>query len=153
MLDLPIESTPLELDVGMDNSKRNTIGAKPGSSQSNQTVTKTSNNDRFPSPLTAPGTPGPHETPIANLYSTPSSSDLSFDSSEYVQPAYPRPRPKSRPSQSSLASSTASYDHLSMVLPDEDEAGDDWAQSVLAAADVNGTWSVKSAMKFFGGGS
>jgi hypothetical protein len=40
-----------------------------------------------------------------------------------------------------------------MVLPDEDAAGDDWAQSVLAAADVNGTWTVKNAMKFFGGGS
>lgn len=153
MLDLPIETTPLELDMDISNSKCNTINAKPGSSHSNQTVTKSLNHDRPPSPLPTPGALGPHETPIADLYSTPSSSDLSFDSSEYVQPACPRPGPKSRPSQSSLTSSTASYDHLSMALSDEDTAADGWAQSVLAAADVNGTWSVKNAMKFFGGGS
>ena len=154
MLDTAIETLPLGLGVGLDDSKRNTYSAKPGSSHSTQTVTKSPgvNYDRLTPHSASTGTPGPHETPIANLYSTPSSSVLSFDASEYVQAARPRPQVKQRPSQLSVAS-TASYDHLSIVLPDEDPAADDWAESVLAAADVNGTWSVKNAIKFFGGGS
>jgi hypothetical protein len=39
-----------------------------------------------------------------------------------------------------------------MVLPDEETAEEDWAQSVLAAANTDGSWTAKNVMKFFGGG-
>lgn len=145
VLDLPIETSPLKMGMGIDEDKRRTIGAKPGSSHSNHTVTGMTTDE--PS-LPSPGTPAPSETPIASLYSTPSSSVLSFDTNTNTQPLRPRPRPKK--SQGSLASS--SFNHLSVVLPDEEGVEDGWAQSVLAAADMNGSWSPRNVMKFFGGG-
>lgn len=130
-----------------EEEKRRTLAAKPGSSHSNQTVTDTPQ-EKVPR-LPSPATPGPNETPIADLYSTPSSSVLSLDDNETTAPLRPRPRP--RPAASSIASSALSFNHLSMALPDDHEADDDWAQSVLAAADSDGNWSVKNAMKIFGG--
>ncbi|KIM78888.1 hypothetical protein PILCRDRAFT_578639 [Piloderma croceum F 1598] len=145
VLDLPIETSPLKMGMGIDEDKRRTIGAKPGSSHSNHTVTGLMTDE--PS-LPSPGTPAPSETPIASLYSTPSSSVLSFDTNTNTQSL--RPRPRLRKSQGSLASS--SFNHLSVVLPDEEAVEDGWAQSVLAAADTDGSWSPRNVMKFFGGG-
>jgi len=145
VLDMKIEMSSLQMGMGIDDNKRQTISVKPSSSHSNHTVTDfKTDKPVLDSSLV---TPGPNETPIANLYSTPSSSVLSFDSNENVQPLQARPRPK--PSQ---ASSTVSVNHLSMVLPDEAVADDDWAQSVLDAADTDGSWSAKTVMKLFGGG-
>jgi len=138
---MAIETSALQMGISMDDNKRRSIGSKPGSSHSNHTVTK--NESSLPP---SPVAPGPNETPIANLFSTPSSTFLPLDSNENVQP-------RAGPSQGSFASSTVSVNHLSMVLPDEEAVEDDWAQSVLAAADTSGTWSAKNVMKFFGGGS
>ena len=148
VLNMPIETSPFQMDMGTDDNKRRTISAKPGSSHSNHTAISSKDDKPSSSPLSV--NPGPNETPIANLYSTPSNSVLSFDSNENIQPLRPRPRP--RPSQSSIASSKASFNHLSMVLPDEETAEEDWAQSVLAAANTDGSWTAKNVMKFFGGG-
>jgi hypothetical protein len=147
VLDMTIETSPLKMGMGIDVDKRRTIGAKPSSSHSNHTVTGPETDELPLSPSTA--TPAPNETPIASLYSTPSSSVLSFDANTNTQPL--RPRRRSRKSQISLASS--SFNHLSVVLPDEETAEDGWAQSVLAAADTDGSWSARNVMKFFGGGS
>jgi len=146
VLDMVIETSPLQMDIGIDDSQRRTISAK---SHSNHTVIGSKIDKTSLSPLSA--NPGPNETPIANLYSTPSNSVLSFDLNENIQPL--RPRPRLRPSQTSIASPQASFNHLSMVLPDEETAEEDWAQSVLAAADTDGSWSAKNVLKFFGGGS
>jgi RhoGAP domain len=146
VLNLPIETSPLKIGMGIDEDKRRTIGAKPSSSHSNHTVIGLTTDE--PS-LPSPGTRASSETPIASLYSTPSSSVLSFDTNTNTQPLRPRARP--RKSQGSLASS--SFNHLSVVLPDEEAVEDGWAQSVLAAADTDGSWSPRNVLKFFGGGS
>jgi hypothetical protein len=149
VLDTAIETSPLQLDMGMDKNMGRTVSVKPGSSHSNHTVTGSRKDEPVYSPPTV--TPGPNETPIANLYSTPSSSALSFHTDANSQPLHSHS--KSNSSQVSLASSTASFNHLSMALP-EDETVEDggWAESVLAAADTDGSWSAKNVMKFFGGG-
>lgn len=145
VLDTTIEISPFQMDMmGVDDNGHRTIGDKPGSSHSNHTVI-VGKDDEPPLPSFSV-TPGPNETPIANLYSTPSSSVLSFRSTDNTEPLRLRPKPRR-----SQPSSTASFNHLSMALPDEAIADDDWAQSVLAAADTDGTWSAKGIMKFFGG--
>lgn len=146
MLDLPIETAPLRLGMGLDEEKRRTLAAKPSSSHSNRTVTEEPKALSTDSSSPAAVTPGPKETPIADFYSTPSTSTLSFDLNQNTQPLRLRPRP-GRPSGNSNASSSASFNHLSMALPDEATADDDWAQSVFAAADSEGNWSAK---KLFG---
>jgi hypothetical protein len=135
------------MSMGVDDDRRQTITA--GSSPSNHTVTHEPTDEPSLSPSTV--APSLNETPIADLYSTPSSSVPSFDAHENTQPL--RLQLKPRPSHSSLASSTASFNHLSMAIPDEEAVEYDWAQSVLAAADTDGSWSAKSVLKFFGGGS
>jgi len=146
VLDMAIETSPLQIGMGMDADMRRTSKAKPGSSHSNHTVTG-SKNDGPMLPLSTV-TRGPNETPIANLYSTPSSSVLSFHTDESTHPYLQRP--KAKPSQS-FASSTTSFNHLSVALPDEETAEDGWAESVFAAADTDGSWSARNVMKLFGG--
>jgi hypothetical protein len=136
------------MGMGMDDDKRRTIGAASGSLHSKHKVADLKHDEPPLSPSTV--APSLNETPIANIYSTPSNSLPSFDANQNTQPL--RLRPKPRPSQSSLASSTASFNHLSMALPNEEAEDDDWAQSVLAAASTDGSWSAKSVIKFFGGG-
>ena len=147
VLNMTIKTSPLQLSMGVDDDKRQTIGA--GSSPSNHTVAYEPTKEPWLSPSTV--APSLNETPIADLYSTPSSSVPSFDAHENTQPL--RLQLKPRPSYSSLASATTSFNHLSMALPDEEAVEHDWAQSVLAAADTDGSWSAKSVLKFFGGGS
>lgn len=145
VLDMAFESTPLDFKMHMNEEKRRTI--KPRS-DSYYTALETPSPGKerrslSPSPLIQ----GPNETPIADLYAAPPSSVTSLDLSQNTMPLRPRPRP--RPSQSSLASSTASsFNHLSMVMPDESLVEDDWAQSVIAASNSDGSW--KNVLKFFG---
>ena len=137
VLDLPIETSPLRLGMGLDEEKRRTLAAKPGSTHSNRTVTGAASGD----PLSSSVTPGPKETPIADFYKNSSTSTLSFDSNQITQPLRPRPK-HGRPSANS--NTLSSINHLSMALPDEATGGDDWAQSVFAAADSEGNWDVKN---------
>lgn len=142
VLDLPIETSPLRLGMGLDEEKRRTLAAKPSSTHSDRTVTdvpKATTSDPPPSV-----TPGPKETPIADFYRNPSStSTLSLDLNQTTRPLRLRPKP-GRLLANSNTLSLASFNHLSMALSDEATAGDDWAQSVFAAADSEGVKNLLS---------
>ncbi|KAF7983771.1 hypothetical protein HWV62_18974 [Athelia sp. TMB] len=167
VLDLALETEPLDLKQYLAAEKRRTMkaAARHRVVDSFYTARESPSPSEGLSPLTpspyeglSPSTPNPmqglspspaaKETPIADFYSTPSCSVISFDAAQNVQPLRVRPRsPRARPSQSSI-DSTASFNHLSMALPDESLIEDDWAQSVIAASENEGGW--KNMLKLFG---
>ncbi|KZP17966.1 RhoGAP-domain-containing protein [Athelia psychrophila] len=156
VLDLALETTPLDLKKYLAQEKRRTLNARQRQADSFYSARESlspsdglspvtpipSKRPMTPSPISqtsSTSTSGSKDTPIADFYSTPCSSVTSFHEA-------PPARPRARPSQASLAST--SFNHLSMALPDESMIEDDWAHSVIAASETEGGW--KNVLKFFG---
>ncbi|KAJ7084358.1 hypothetical protein B0H15DRAFT_911123 [Mycena belliarum] len=111
VLDTPIESSSLRLGLGMDSdSAEPFVDAKE------------------PSPSTAdevePPLPTPGQTPIADWYRSPSTSNLAVN--------HLRAHPTRQASKASIGSTTSS-NRLGILDGNEE----DWTQSVLLAADVD----------------
>lgn len=129
-LDTSIESSPFRLGMGIDDEPETTKAKAPAATVSVHPPTPSS---------TTTGT-----TPIADFYRSPSGStlDLTLPNSE-PKPSHLRTVPtlRSKKSKAGSLSSTTSSNHLGLLDNDDDE--EDWTQSVLLAADVDGGWSIQ----------
>ncbi|KAJ7132779.1 RhoGAP-domain-containing protein [Mycena crocata] len=115
VLDTPIESSRFRLNLGID------VDSPDLSPEAEKGEPAAASDDERPLPVPVPG-----QTPIADWYRFPSSSNLAVN--------HLRPNPTRKVSKASIASTTSS-NRLGNFAADENE--EDWTQSVLLAADVD----------------
>ena len=127
VLDTAIESSPLRLDMGLEPSP-------PIRNKEHQPSLQLSNAEVLTDVPSISARPG--VTPIADRYRSSSNATIPETSVEVLSPSHLRPNPTRNFSKSS----TASSNHLGVMVEDEDR--EDWTQSVLMAADVDASkWS------------
>ncbi|KAJ7262205.1 hypothetical protein B0H12DRAFT_320262 [Mycena haematopus] len=116
VLDTPIESSSLRLSLGIEAS----VELSPKAQSHDLAPDGDPSEPESPLPVLG-------QTPIADWYRDPSSSNLAVN--------HLRPHPTRKISKASIAS-TASSNRLGILDPDDNE---DWTQSVLLAADLDWT--------------
>ena len=137
-LDTPIETSALQFELGIALEDTQPLAIPKKQQNEEKTDVKVDVAATAPRPL------NPGETPIADRYHSASSSVLSLASMANSQPPLriPRLQPTLRSKQSMASiSSTASSNHLGLL--DDDNNEEDWTQSVLMAADVDGGWNIR----------
>ncbi|KAF8198130.1 hypothetical protein BJ912DRAFT_58547 [Pholiota molesta] len=132
VLDTPIEDASLSLGLGFDISPPPT--AKLSDEQA-ESIRRTED-ERSSSSARAQNSPyGYGNTP-------PTNRPLPSSSKRTIKPGENHIRPQASSSNLSIISTTSSH-HLSLFEDDDTEDVEDWTQSVLLAADVDGKWSIQ----------
>ncbi|TFK44206.1 hypothetical protein BDQ12DRAFT_717378 [Crucibulum laeve] len=133
VLDTPIEGSSLGFELGLEVSPPSTSSSDRNQGTEGDTI------DRETTSLSIKV----GQTPIADQYRFPSAASSQTSLVSVSQPGVSqlRPNPIVRGRGASV-SSTASSNHLGL-LDDADSEEEDWTNSVLLAADVNGQWSIQ----------
>lgn len=132
VLDTPIEDASLSLGLGFDISPPPTakLSAEQAESIRQAEDEKSSSSTRA------------QNSPYGSGNTPPTTRPMPFSSKRTIKPGENHIRPQASSSNLSIVSSTSSH-HLSLFEDDDPEDVEDWTQSVLLAADVDGKWSIQ----------